>query len=127
MTIHLFCNKKYEKFPHINKFYLSISIHSAPVDADQVIQQETLPAQMDILNHRPNVPNSVLLNTNNAKIKIIADGVTESGKIALVLAIRRDVLHVGMDIRIKQLPIVPMKINQFHDSVVMHRQTVSSC
>jgi len=123
MTIHLFGNKK--KSPHINKFLLSISIHSAPVDAAQVIQQETLRAQTDISNRRTNVPNSVLLNTNNAKIKTIADGVTESGKIALVLAIRRDVLHVGMDIRIKQLPIVPMKINQFHDSDAMHHQTVS--
>jgi hypothetical protein len=61
---------------------------------------------------------------NNVKTKIIAVGATESGKIAHVLAIKRDGSHAGMDTRIKQLPIAPRKRSLFHASDAMRRQIV---
>lgn len=92
----------------------------------QVTQRGMSHAQMDVSNLPMNAPSHVLLNTNNAKIRVIADGVLVSGRIALVPAIRRDVSHAGMVIKIRQQTTVPMKTSPFHVNAVMHHQIVSN-
>lgn len=90
-----------------------------------VTQQEMSHAQMDVSNRPMNAPSHVLLNTNNAKIRVIADGDLVSGRIALALAIKRDASHAGMVIKIRLPTTVPMKTSPFHDNAVMHHQIVS--
>lgn len=89
-----------------------------------VTQREMSHAQMAVSNHPMNVPSHVPSNINNVKIKIIADGAMESGRIALVREIKSDASHAGMGIRTKQPTIAPKKISQFHVSVVMHHRIV---
>jgi hypothetical protein len=64
-------------------------------------------------------------NTSSAKIRVIAVGVLESGKIALVLDSKNEKLHVGMDTKISYRQSVRFLIGQTHVDNVQHHQTVN--
>lgn len=91
----------------------------------RVTQREMSHAQMDVSNLPMSALSRVPLNTNNAKTRVIADGGLASGRIALVLAIKRDASHAGTVIKIRQPTIAPMKTSPFLVNAVMHRQIVS--
>lgn len=107
------------------KMFIHAYLCSALRVVARVIQQGMSHVQMAVPNRLMNAPNRDPSNISSVKTKVIVDGVSASGKIALVPVTRSEESRAGMVIKIKQHRIVPTKIGQFHANAVMRHQIVS--
>jgi hypothetical protein len=97
------------------------------VAVEQATQLEMSHALMVTKRIQTNAKNRDLLNISNVKIKVIAAGDLESGRIVLVLDFKNVKLHVGMDLRIQSQMFVQSLIDQIHEEIVQLHQTVNIC
>jgi hypothetical protein len=92
---------------------------------EQATQLEMSHALMVTKRIQMNVKSRDLLNISNVKIKVIAVGDLENGRIVHVLDSRNVKSHVGMDLKIQYQMFVQFLIDQIHEEIVQLHQTVN--